>query len=213
MSNNASDQPEDSQKAILAAVAEATKKVLSETEPLPTAKPMATTKSITETSSSDQAIPPDSAAIDLENESIEVKRQRQRSLVLNLGKRQSIAIPRHPISILENITPSTPSGPEASSTFSQPRRSFSSQATNKPSFKGYHEGSSSDDDDSQDRPTTSTSEIEEETSDTGARDIDYSVLYDDTIEDFSFSSAREQAKKRLLRDQQEMMLKQIQEQE
>ena len=64
------------------------------------------------------------------------------------------------------------------------------------------------------KKTTSTSgEIDEDTSDTGAKDINYDILHDDTIEDFSFSSAREQAKKRFLRDQQEIMLKQTKEQE
>ena len=98
----------------------------------------------------------------------------------------------------ENPAP-VPSGPTTStSSFDQPRRSFSTQSSSKPSFKGRHSDSSSS---------------EEETSDTGGKDIDYAVLYDDTIEDFSFTSAREKAKQRLLRDQQETMLKQIQEQE
>lgn len=82
MSNNALDQPEESQQAILAAVAEATKKVLSETTPLEAPKPTATT----EIASNEQVDAPDSAEIDLENEPIEKKRQRQRSIVLNLGK-------------------------------------------------------------------------------------------------------------------------------
>ena len=78
----------------------------------------------------------------------------------------------------------------------------------KPSLKGHHLDSSDSDDESfSDRHTTST------TSTSGGKDIDYAVLYDDTIEDFSYSSAREQAKKRLLRAQQEIMLQQIREQE
>jgi hypothetical protein len=106
----------------------------------------------------------------------------------------------------------TPVTPTTSSSF-EPRRSFSTQVSSKPSLKGRHADSSSDEDDSQEKQTTSTSELEEETSDTGGKDIDYAVLYDDTIEDFSFTSAREKAKKRLLRDQQEIMLQQVQEQE
>jgi hypothetical protein len=35
----------------------------------------------------ENVVPPDSPAIDLENETIEQKRERQRSIVLNLGKR------------------------------------------------------------------------------------------------------------------------------
>ncbi len=82
-------------------------------------------------------------------------------------------------------------------------------------MKGHHDGSSSEDDDNNnpEKQTTSTSEVDDDTSDTGGKDIDYSVLYDDTIEDFSFTAAREKAKQRLLRDQQQMMLKQIKEQE
>ncbi len=90
-----------------------------------------------------------------------------------------------------------------------PRRSFSTQLSTKPVLKGHHDDSSSD----EEKETTSTSELEEETSESGAKDIDYAVLYDDTIEDFSYTSAREQAKKRLLRDQQEIMAQQIKEQE
>ena len=101
------------------------------------------------------------------------------------------------------------------STLDQPRRSFSTQASSKPSLKGRHADSSSDEDgdSGKQRPTTSTSELDEETSDTGGKDIDYAVLYDDTIEDFSFTSAREKAKQRILHDQQEVMLQQIKEQE
>jgi hypothetical protein len=110
----------------------------------------------------------------------------------------------------ENITPTTTT---SSNTFDQRRRSFSTHVSSKPSLKGRHNDSSSDDDDEKETQTTSTSGLDDETSDTGAKDIDYAVLYDDTIEDFSFSSAREKAKKRLLLDQQEMMLNQIKEQE
>jgi hypothetical protein len=45
------------------------------------------TKSGSETTTSDQEIPADSAEIDLENEPIEKKRERQRSLALNLGRK------------------------------------------------------------------------------------------------------------------------------
>ena len=44
------------------------------------------TKAVSETAVSDEGIPADSPAIDLENEPIHKKRERQRSLVLNLGK-------------------------------------------------------------------------------------------------------------------------------
>jgi hypothetical protein len=86
MSNNAVTQSEDSQKAIIEAVAAATTKVLSETKPLETPKP--TTASVLETTDSDKVISADSAEIDLEHEPLEKKRERQRSLVLNLGKKQ-----------------------------------------------------------------------------------------------------------------------------
>ena len=85
-------------------------------------------------------------------------------------------------------------------------------------MKGHHadsssSSSSSSEEEFQEKETTSTSEFDEETSTSDSKDIDYAVLYDDTIEDFSFTSAREQAKKRLLRSQQEIMLQQIKEQE
>jgi hypothetical protein len=79
-------------------------------------------------------------------------------------------------------------------------------------LKGRHVDSSSDEESDKEKGTTSTSEFEE-TSTSDEKDIDYAVLYDDTIEDFSFTSAREQAKNRLLRNQQEIMLQQIKEQE
>jgi len=79
-------------------------------------------------------------------------------------------------------------------------------------LKGRHVDSSSDEECDKEKGTTSTSEFEE-TSTSDEKDIDYAVLYDDTIEDFSFTSAREQAKNRLLRNQQEIMLQQIKEQE
>jgi len=107
------------------------------------------------------------------------------------------------------MTPITPTTPSGEYTLDHPRRSFSTQISTKPVLKGHHDDSSSD----EEKETTSTSELEEETSESGAKDIDYAVLYDDTIEDFSYTSAREQAKKRLLRDQQEIMAQQIKEQE
>ncbi len=89
MSNNVPNESEESQKAIIAA---ATKKVLSETKPLETSKSTTTKKSITETSDSDNVTPPNSAEIDLENEPIQQKRDRQRTLVLNLGNQKKISI-------------------------------------------------------------------------------------------------------------------------
>ena len=78
MSNNAATQPEAMQKAMLEAVAAATTKVLLETVPkVPAVTPVEVEKDV----------PADSAAIDLENEPIEKKRERQRSIVLNLGKK------------------------------------------------------------------------------------------------------------------------------
>jgi len=82
ISNKARKQEDESKNAIIKAVADATTKVLTETKPLTTLK----TKAVSETIVSDIGIPADSATIDLENEPIQKKRQRQRSLVLNLGK-------------------------------------------------------------------------------------------------------------------------------
>ena len=75
-------QADPNQKAIIKAAADATKKVLTETKALRTLN----NKAVSETTVSDQGIPADSAEIDLENEPIQKKRERQRSLVLNLGK-------------------------------------------------------------------------------------------------------------------------------
>ena len=168
MSNKVEGETAESTQAIIKAVADATTKILAERKPVSERSVSTIEKS-------------DSPDIDLENEPIEKKRERQRSLVLNL----------------ENVTPVTPATPSSSDSsnpnpFEQQRRSFSSQTSRKPSFKGHHDDSSS-------------SSSDDETSDTGTKDkdIDYAVLYDDSIEDFSFSSAREQAKKRLLRQQQE----------
>ncbi|CAF3633127.1 unnamed protein product, partial [Rotaria sp. Silwood2] len=55
-------------------------------------------------------------------------------------------------------------------------------------------------------------EIEDESTDLSGKDIDYSVLYDDTIEDYSFTSARKQAQKQTSPYQQEEMLQQPKEQ-
>jgi len=169
LSNNAANEADEQQKVMLEAIAAATSKALAETEPV---------------------VPADSAEIDLEHEPIQKKRERQRSIVLNLD---SI-----------NLVPSVPS----TSTFDQPRRSFST----KPTWKGHHDESSSDEENEKETRTTSTSGMEDETSDTGGKDIDYSVLYDDTIEDFSFSSAREKAKQRLLSEQQKIMEQQTKQQ-
>ncbi|CAF1625880.1 unnamed protein product, partial [Adineta ricciae] len=203
ISNNVRNEPLEDPKVILEAVASATKKILSETKPIEPSHPATSTAPpvlTPEKSENEKGASADSAESDLENEPIQKKRERQRSLVLNL----------------ENIPPATSARTsESSTTMDQPRRSFSTQAvSSKPSLKGHHADSSSEDDgDDEEKQTTSTSELEDETSDTGAKDIDYAVLYDDTIEDFSFTSAREQAKKRLLRQQQQTMLEQVKEQE
>jgi hypothetical protein len=82
ISKKARNREDESKNAIIKAVADATTKVLTETKPLTTLK----TKAVSETIVSDIEIPADSAKIDLENEPIQKKRERQRSLVLNLGK-------------------------------------------------------------------------------------------------------------------------------
>jgi hypothetical protein len=159
----------------------------------------------------------------MENEPIHKKRQRQRSLVLNLGKTKNFnskSVLRQQTGqcidvfffylFKEHITPIIPVTPNGQYSFDQTRRSFS--ASTKPVLKGRHVDSSSDEESEVEKITTS-SELDDETSTSGGKDIDYAVLYDDTIEDFSYTSAREQARKRLLRDQQEMMLQQIKEQE
>ncbi len=78
-----SKQSNENQTAMIQALAAATTKALSETEPLSSLK----TKAVSETTASDQEIPADSAEIDLENEPIQNKRERQRSIVLNLGRK------------------------------------------------------------------------------------------------------------------------------
>ncbi|CAF3706390.1 unnamed protein product [Rotaria sordida] len=193
MSRDPVPQSEQTQKDILSSLADATTRTLTETSnQLKKAK----SASIAILIDQDRLVPPDSSEIDLENEPIHKKRERQRSLVLNL----------------ENLAPVVQNDPNSAD---QRRRSFStviSQVSTKPSFKGRHADSSSDEDDDKEK-TTTTSGVEEESTDISGKDIDYSVLYDDTIEDFSYTSAREQAQKRILRDQQEMMLQQIKEQE
>jgi hypothetical protein len=129
-------------------------------------------------------------------------------MLWNFAGRQNISFS---IFFKEHITPIIPVTPSGQNGSDQVRRSFSSST--KPSLKGHHADSSSDEEHEIEKVTTSTSEVDDETSTSGGKDIDYAVLYDDTIEDFSFTSAREQARKRLLRDQQEMMLQQIKEQE
>ncbi|CAF4604604.1 unnamed protein product, partial [Rotaria magnacalcarata] len=68
---------EQDQKDIIATLAEATTQALSEAE---------TSKQPSITIDQEKVMP-DSSEIDLENESINKKRQRQRSLVLNPGKK------------------------------------------------------------------------------------------------------------------------------
>ncbi|CAF0948850.1 unnamed protein product [Adineta steineri] len=185
ISNKARNQVDEN--IILKATEDAKRKVLTTLK----------TKAVSETTINDQEISADSVVIDIENESIQKKRERQRSLVLNL----------------EHITPINPTTPSCHSSSEQLRRSFSAQVSTKPVLKGRHADSSSDEEYEIEKRTTSTSELDDETSTSDGKDIDYAVLYDDTIEDFSYTSAREQAKKRLLRNQQEIMLQQIKEQE
>jgi hypothetical protein len=90
MSNNAVNESLQDPKAIIAAVAAATTKVLSETKPLETPKPTTAKSSILETTDSEPVTPADSSEIDLENEPMQKKRERQRSLVLNLGKKYQL---------------------------------------------------------------------------------------------------------------------------
>ncbi|CAF4141131.1 unnamed protein product, partial [Rotaria sordida] len=66
------------------------------------------------------------------------------------------------------------------SSFDQHRRSFStliSQTSRKPSFISHHP----------------SDESEDKSIDLNGKDIDYSVLYNETVEDFSFTSTRKQA--------------------
>ncbi|CAF3957804.1 unnamed protein product [Rotaria sp. Silwood2] len=193
MSHNPLYQSEQSEKDIISALAEATTKASSEIE---TSKQQTRNKPTSVEIDQENVVPADSSEIDLDNEPIHKKRERQRSLVLNL----------------ENLIPVVQDDPSSSD---QRRRSFStaiSQVSTKPSFKGRH-ADSSDEEDDDEKTTTSTNEIEDESTDLSGKDIDYSVLYDDTVEDFSYTSAREQAQKRILRDQQEVMLQQANEQE
>ncbi|CAF0990434.1 unnamed protein product [Rotaria sordida] len=174
-------QAEQSQKDILSKLAEATTRALTKSS-----NQQNKNKSSSISIDQEKVIPPDSSAIDLENEPIDEKRERQRSLVLNF----------------QNIAPDVQNNP---SSFDRRRRSFPtllSHITTKPSFMGHHSDSSSDEDDDKKTTTTTTNKIEQEPTDLSGQDIDYSVLYDDTIEDFSYTSAREQAKKRILLDQQ-----------
>ncbi|CAF3362511.1 unnamed protein product [Rotaria sp. Silwood2] len=193
MSHNPLYQSEQSEKDIISALAEATTKASSEIE---TSKQQTRNKPTSVEIDQENVVPADSSEIDLDNEPIHKKRERQRSLVLNL----------------ENLIPVVQDDPSSSD---QRRRSFStaiSQVSTKPSFKGRH-ADSSDEEDDDEKTTTSTNEIEDESTDLSGKDIDYSVLYDDTVEDFSYTSAREQAQKRILRDQQEVLLQQAKEQE
>ncbi|CAF3320971.1 unnamed protein product [Rotaria socialis] len=172
---------EQGQTDIIAALAEATRQALFEAE---TSK----RRSITV---DQEKVTPDSSEIDLENESINKKRQRQRSLVLNL----------------ENVTPAMQNDP---SSLNHQCRSFTCLTSPKPSATGHHADSSSDDDENK-KKTTTTAKSEEESTDTSENDVDYSVLNDESIQDFSFTSAREQAKKRILHDEEEFTLKQAKE--
>ena len=89
ISNNVRNEPLEDPKVILEAVASATKKILSETkpiEPLHPATSIAPSLLTPEKSENEKGASVDSAESDLENEPIQKKRERQRSLVLNLGK-------------------------------------------------------------------------------------------------------------------------------
>ncbi len=83
MSSTVRHQLNGSESAILKAVAAATTKVLSEAKSLSSLK----SKAVSETTFSESELPADSVEIDLEHESIHKKRERQRSLVLNLGRK------------------------------------------------------------------------------------------------------------------------------
>ncbi|CAF1352591.1 unnamed protein product [Rotaria sordida] len=75
--------------------------------------------------------------------------------------------------------------------FDQHRRSFStiiSQTSRKSSFISHHPSNEDDDE-----KKTITHEIEDKSIDLNGKDIDYSVLYNETVEDFSFTNARKQA--------------------
>ncbi|CAF4229922.1 unnamed protein product, partial [Rotaria sordida] len=81
MSRDPVPQSEQTQKDILSSLADATTRALTETSnQLKKAK----SASIAILIDQDRLIPPDSSEIDLENEPIHKKRERQRSLVLNL---------------------------------------------------------------------------------------------------------------------------------
>ncbi|CAF1171138.1 unnamed protein product [Rotaria sordida] len=93
----------------------------------------------------------------------------------------------------ENIAPAMQDDPN--SLYQRPR-SFSTVTTRVSrtlSFIGHHSDSSSDEDD--DKKETTTNEIEEKSIGLSGKDIGYSVSYDKTVEDFSFTSTREQAQK------------------
>ncbi|CAF4255761.1 unnamed protein product, partial [Rotaria sordida] len=80
MSHNSLHQTEQSQKDIISTLTETTAKTLSETQ---TSKHKLTSEIIDQ----EKIISSDSSKTDLENESIYKKRERQRSLILNLGKK------------------------------------------------------------------------------------------------------------------------------
>ena len=82
ISNKARHHNDRNHRAILKAVAAATTKVLSNAKSVSSLP----TKAVSQTTVSDQGTPLDSPQIDLEHEPIHKKRERQRSLVLHLGK-------------------------------------------------------------------------------------------------------------------------------
>ncbi|CAF1296521.1 unnamed protein product [Rotaria sordida] len=165
ISHNSLHQTEQSQKDIISISTETTAKALSEIQ---TPKHKSTSEIIDQ----EKIISSNSSKIDLENESIHKKRERQRSLILNL----------------ENILSVVQSYPGS---FDQHRRSFStiiSQTSRKSSFISHHPSNEDDDE-----KKTITHEIEDKSIDLNGKDIDYSVLYNETVEDFSFTNARKPA--------------------
>ncbi|CAF2758520.1 unnamed protein product [Rotaria sp. Silwood2] len=167
-SHNLLLQSEQNQNDIISALTQATAKTLSEIE---TSKQQTKHKSTSVAIDQEKVISPDSLEIDLENEPIYKKREGQRSLVLNL----------------ENIIPVVQNDPSSSD--QRRRSSFSTvifQTSRKSSFIDHHAESPLDDDEKK----TTTNEIEDESTDLSGKDTNYSVLYHDTIEDFSFTSAR-----------------------
>ncbi|CAF5182076.1 unnamed protein product, partial [Rotaria magnacalcarata] len=71
------------------------------------------------------------------------------------------------------------------SSLNQQCQLFTCLTSPKPSAVGHHADSSSDGDDENKKKTITTAENEEESIDTSENDVDYSVLNDESIQDFS----------------------------